>query len=771
MKFKRVICMGMAAALACSNLPQVTVCAQQIQEETGKDGGEDQGQEDNPLGLQNLGVETEDVVIYDAMEFEAFRGRTKEEIGKKYGEALYAGDSYVNGVVETYFEEMCSTEAPYAPGKLTEDTHKTMTAMANFYRWLVGVKPLEGFSTHSDKLQAEALVRIFSFGHFVDDSKKPEDMSQELWELGKSCSHNILAGAVTPRDSIAMWINEGYNLSSGKWDTLGHREFIISSGVSGLQFGYAGWGWGCAIGRGETTESTIDIPFSAFPAPGYMPQNLVYGRRSAWSIEISKEKLKFPEEAKNIVVRVTKPETGESYECTQGNGKLTMDSGYTNRTVRLAFVQPEPDPVLEDYYTGRYQVEVTGLTDVDSGKAAVLTYTTEFFDPTEYTPSYVAKVSIDGIETYQLPKSAKTKENMKKMTYALPSEVTVETENGRKAQVPVKGSWILNEAEQCWTNEADAAKLPTDISDKNHLLEKCVIRYSISDSEIKTLTISPSKPKVGEPGKMTVNHLLAWPEDEKVSAVFQLTPQEDGSYICRKKFDSRTSKEFEKEQSGEYYLNHIYHISSFQESDSGEYFSIHYDFFDTWAYVSTIQTLQVQKPGNGTEDSKITCKKTVYKVAYGAKPFKINASSKSKMAFTSSSPKVAAVDKNTGRVTIKNTGTATITIKAGKASKKVTVKVSPKKPSVKSTTAVKGKKLAVKWAKDKMASGYQVQVSTDKKFKKGVKSKNLPKTSCTFTKLKTGKKYYVRIRSYKKSGKETLYSAWSKAKSSSKIKR
>ena len=141
------------------------------------------------------------------------------------------------------------------------------------------------------------------------------------------------------------------------------------------------------------------------------------------------------------------------------------------------------------------------------------------------------------------------------------------------------------------------------------------------------------------------------------------------------------------------------------------------------------------------------------------------------MTFTSSKPKIAAVDKNTGRVTIKNTGVAAITIKAGKVSKKVTIKVSPKKPSVKSANTAKGKKLTVKWAKDKMASRYQVQVSTDKKFKKNVKSKSLSKTSYTFTKLKTGKKYYVRIRSCKKSGKETLYSAWSKAKVSGRIKK
>ncbi len=179
----------------------------------------------------------------------------------------------------------------------------------------------------------------------------------------------------------------------------------------------------------------------------------------------------------------------------------------------------------------------------------------------------------------------------------------------------------------------------------------------------------------------------------------------------------------------------------------------------------------ITKAADQNPATSITCKKTVYKVVYGAKSFKINASSKSKMTFTSSKPKVAAVNKDTGMVAIKNTGTAVITIKAGNVSKKVTVKVSPKKQTVKAVKAAKGKKLSVKWAKDKMASGYQVQISTHKKFKKNVKYKNLAKNSYVFTKLKAGRKYYVSVRSYKKSGKETLYGTWSKVKLSSKIKK
>ena len=37
-------------------------------------------------------------------------------------------------------------------------------------------------------------------------------------------------------------------------------------------------------------------------------------------------------------------------------------------------------------------------------------------------------------------------------------------------------------------------------------------------------------------------------------------------------------------------------------------------------------------------------------------------------------------------------------------------------------------------------------------------------TSKNITKLKAKKKYYIRVRSYKKVGKTTYYSGWSKAK-------
>ena len=81
-------------------------------------------------------------------------------------------------------------------------------------------------------------------------------------------------------------------------------------------------------------------------------------------------------------------------------------------------------------------------------------------------------------------------------------------------------------------------------------------------------------------------------------------------------------------------------------------------------------------------------------------------------------------------------------------------------------TSVKSqsKAFTVKWKKKSSITGYQIQYSTNSKFKKGNKSikiKNAKTISKKITKLKVAKKYYVRIRTYK--GKK--YSKWSKVKS------
>ncbi len=727
-----------------------------------------------PWGRVNAETtETTDTVTYDAAEFASFQGRTKEEVGRRYGEAMYAGDSYVNGDSSTYYETMCSLKDPYAVGKLTEDTHKTMTAMTEFYRWLVGVKPLQAVSEHSDKLQAEALVRNFEFNHSVSDYSKPEDMTQEFWDYGaKDYLHTILARYSTPRNSITSWMNEGYSLSYGMFDTVGHRYALIGATVSDVQYGYAG---SIAIGQEKAYKNTMENPFSAFPAPGYMPTDLVHSSSSAWSIQMNRNIVSVTDRS-SVVVKVTNMDTTESYECTTANGKLQA-SEYSSQ---LVFVQPVP--VSGKRYEGSYRVDVTGLTDAETGGDAAITYTTEFFDPTEYTPSYAKTVTADGIEKYIIYKSTATTENLRKIAYALPDEVTVIAENGRTAQVPVTGNWILNEEEQCWTNQADATKLPSDITDRENVLEECAIYYEISESmydSYNSLTIYPRVVKAGEGTQMRVFLSLI---SADTSAIFQLVPQGDGTYTGRKRYDSRTSTGFEVTSNGD----HMYKIPSLQKSDEGEYFSIFYESSDTRAYVSTqIQTLTVQDesqpentlqptpgitPGNTPQPTPGITPGNTPQPAPGVTP----GGESTWFPGTSVTPQVTPGGGNA----LSQQPSATPDTRSGGDSDsgmenisdgdddENTVPQVAKVGRLKGKVKTKGKKktLELTWKKGSGASGYQIQVSTKKSFK-GAKKITVKKNKYKVSKLKPGKKYYVRVRAYRtyqsQNGKtEKAYGTW-----------
>ena len=90
----------------------------------------------------------------------------------------------------------------------------------------------------------------------------------------------------------------------------------------------------------------------------------------------------------------------------------------------------------------------------------------------------------------------------------------------------------------------------------------------------------------------------------------------------------------------------------------------------------------------------------------------------------------------------------------------------PKSAKIKKVKAAK-KAVSVEWKKVSGVKGYQIQVATDKKFKKNKKTATVKKqktTKVTIKKLKAKKKYYVRIRTYKTVKGKKVYSSWSKVK-------
>ena len=131
---------------------------------------------------------------------------------------------------------------------------------------------------------------------------------------------------------------------------------------------------------------------------------------------------------------------------------------------------------------------------------------------------------------------------------------------------------------------------------------------------------------------------------------------------------------------------------------------------------------------------------------------------------------IAEVNENTGLVKTHRAGSTVITATAEDGSKvvaKVTVTVKPGK-----TTGLKVKRYSsyyyrnyayAYWTSQPGVSGYQIQYSAAKNFKKA-KKLNSSYASCTIKKLIRGKKYYVRVRSYVKIKNKKIYGEWSKAR-------
>lgn len=150
---------------------------------------------------------------------------------------------------------------------------------------------------------------------------------------------------------------------------------------------------------------------------------------------------------------------------------------------------------------------------------------------------------------------------------------------------------------------------------------------------------------------------------------------------------------------------------------------------------------------------------------------KAKASGKGKLTYKSSSTKLATVNTK-GTVTGKRAGKVTVTVTAGetknykKAVQKVTVYVTPQKMGTAALSSKQKGKLTVKWKKLAGVSGYELEYSTSSKFTVSTTKKVVLKSSAstkTISKLKAGKKYYVRIRAYKSMGGKKYYGAFGKA--------
>ncbi len=172
------------------------------------------------------------------------------------------------------------------------------------------------------------------------------------------------------------------------------------------------------------------------------------------------------------------------------------------------------------------------------------------------------------------------------------------------------------------------------------------------------------------------------------------------------------------------------------------------------------------------------------KVTFVIKPAKLSKCTFSalKDAVYSGAAKKPAVTVNFGETKLKKgtdytvayknnveVGTATVTLK-GKGNfsgtKNLTFAINPKMVSISKLTAGKAR-LSVEWAAREDVTGYEIEYGLKSKLTDGttVKVKKAATAKRVIKNLTGGKKYYVHIRAYRKVGKKTYWSAWSKIKS------
>ena len=118
----------------------------------------------------------------------------------------------------------------------------------------------------------------------------------------------------------------------------------------------------------------------------------------------------------------------------------------------------------------------------------------------------------------------------------------------------------------------------------------------------------------------------------------------------------------------------------------------------------------------------------------------------------------------------KNVGYGTVVVKGkgryGKYSGTAVFKINLKKTKLSSAKSTKKKTFTATWRKTGGNSGWQVQYSTNKKFRSGVRTVNLKSrnTKLTVRKLRSRKTYYIRVRGYKKVKGKIMYAGWSNVK-------
>ncbi len=647
---------------------------------------------------------------------------TQEEI------ADYIANSGVTLSGSVTYEEEPSIEAPYAAGRLSQETKENVLGLVNQIRYIAGLgSSITLDETYMEKAQAGALVNAVN-GVLTHSPSQPSDMEDSLYELGAAgCgSSNIGSGYPSLENAlISGWMgdSDAYNISA-----LGHRRWMLNPEFGKTGFGYVGKYSGIYVidfSAASEIEQGVTWPAREMPL-GY------FAAGDAWSYGY---RLDAGLDIENVVVELSCITDGKENTWTFQNGD--EDFYITNYSLgQMSTIIFRPEGITSYEAGDSFEVVIKNQDEV------IASYPVNFFDASVYMQSDIDSVSADCDLVYLHYMNTPDKEYIGE---TLPKKIAVQTSLGMVTTLNVK-KWTADTATGKFVPEVD---LPENLTDTQNVLGSFGIEYNTSYSM---------------DGMGYVNQTVSKGEDVEL----QISPTMGGPNGFYNEWYHITDTGVEKVGATD---NTSLVIEDVQAEDVGTYFAVSHGYWgDDYASAYYIDASYIISPMKVVElEAEPTLTPTVEPTPTTEptqEPTPSPTVEPTQEATPTTEPTQEPTPSPTMTPTVKPSAEpSSTTIPNATVSPGVTV-IPVQTPSAeiveggeeeipeilqvtKWKAKRKGKKIILSWKSVVGADGYEIEYSLKKNYKKAkIKKIKSGKKKYVLTKLKKGKRYYIRIRAF-----------------------
>ncbi len=278
----------------------------------------------------------------------------------------------------TTFAEDPSTTAPYAPGKVSDETLNSALATMNAIRYIAGLDAVTLDDSYTEMVQAGALVNAVN-RVLTHSPEKPIGMEDDLYNLGYrgASSANIASGYSNLNSALINgWMYDG---NASNIDRLGHRRWIINPTMKKTGFGivdrYSAM-YSFDVSNRTAAQSGVIWPSQVMPAE-YFGRNYPWSYSAGRTLNTSSVSVK--------LVRESDQKTW-NFSSSDADGYFNVNNDGYGQSGCVIFRPTD---------LGKYVGETFHVT-INSGGSVLADYSVEFFSLVPVTDFQISYSTIDG---------------------------------------------------------------------------------------------------------------------------------------------------------------------------------------------------------------------------------------------------------------------------------------------------------------------------------------------------------------------------------------